>query len=102
MTLLGFFTSLAFHINSSSPYSTPHLIVPLLCSRGKVTFEGGVELVHNIMDPVKLGVDLKRALRPYVMHIRYDVTGKMHNVDVGVSFLACTKLLYKYDPDAWE
>ncbi len=50
--------------------------------RGKLNLNGNMELVHPIVEPINLRLDMKRALPPHRTDLHYDVFGKLHIVKV--------------------
>jgi hypothetical protein len=64
----------------------------LFVFRGKLTLAGNVEPIHNVMDPVGLDIDLKRAFPPQLSELHYDISGKLRNVTV--SIYVCTYAFY--------
>ena len=58
----------------------------LFSFRGKLNLNGNMELVHPIVEPISLRLDLKRALPPHRTDLHYDIYGKLHIVKVSVLF----------------
>ncbi len=50
--------------------------------RGKLNLNGNMELVHPIVEPISLRLDMKRALPPHRTDLHYDIFGKLHIVKV--------------------
>ena len=61
-------------------------ICVLFFSRGKLNLNGNMELVHPIVEPINLRLDMKRALPPHRTDLHYDIFGKLHIVKVRTSF----------------
>ena len=59
--------------------------------RGKLNLNGNMELVHPIVEPISLRLDMKRALPPHRTDLHYDIFGKLHIVKVSHQYYNTVK-----------